>query len=191
MHSWTVESTANPILAIPLLPHQQYQQQIKLRKERWWMLPNRQTLPLNPHPSVSSRSQMSWSPMRWIVLCPSTNHSWMHSKPFTSIRLAIWPSHVFTSLSIPTLTLKRISSKQRGRAYPRQIMRINCSWSVGRARCIKWLMKCYPTMSVYKYEDIQTHHCHHVCDQPLVDCFLNNPSPVIYINAFINRSAVK
>ena len=27
--------------------------------------------------------------------------------------------------------------------------------------------------------------------KPLVDCFLNNLSPVIYLNAFINRSAVK
>ena len=26
--------------------------------------------------------------------------------------------------------------------------------------------------------------------KPLVDCFLNNPSPVIYLDAFINRSAV-
>ena len=139
----------------------------------------------------SSYSQMSWSPMRWIVLCFSTNHSWMYSKPFTSMRIAIWPSHIFTSLSTPTLTLKRISSKQRGHAYPRQIMRMNCSWSVGRARCIKWLMKCYSTMSVYEYEDVQARHCHHVCNQPLVDCFLNNSSPVIYLNAFINRSAVK
>ena len=98
MYNWTVESTTNSILAIPLPPHQ-YQQQSKLRKERWWMLPNLQTLPLNPHPSVSSTSQMNWSPMRWIVLCFSTNHSWMHSKPFTSIRLAIWPSHVFTVYS--------------------------------------------------------------------------------------------
>ena len=109
------------------------------------MLPNLQTLPLNPHPSVNSISQMSWSPIRWIVLCPSTNHSWMHSKPFTSIRQS---GLRMSSLSTPTLTLKRISSKQRGHAYPRQIMRMNCSWSVGRARCIKWLMKCYSTMSM-------------------------------------------
>ena len=26
--------------------------------------------------------------------------------------------------------------------------------------------------------------------KPLVDCFLKNPSPVIYLDAFINRSAV-
>ena len=36
-----------------------------------------------------------------------------------------------------------------------------------------------------EYEDVQAHYRHHVCDQvnPLVDCFLNNPSPVIYIDA--------
>ena len=27
--------------------------------------------------------------------------------------------------------------------------------------------------------------------KPLVDCFLNNPSPVIYFHAFINRSVVQ
>ena len=44
-----------------------------------------------------------------------------------------------------------------------------------------------------EYEDVQAHHRHHVCDQvkPLVDCFLNNISTVIYLHAFINRSVVQ
>ena len=93
MYSWTMVSTANPILLIP--PHHQQQQshlQINLRKEkkskeRWWMLTNRQTLPLNPYSLVSSTSQMNGLPMRWIVLCLPVNHSWMHFERFTSLRL--------------------------------------------------------------------------------------------------------
>ena len=38
---------------------------------------------------------------------------------------AIWPSHIFPSLSTPTLILKMKSSKQRSLANPRQIMRMN------------------------------------------------------------------
>ena len=81
------------------------------------MLLSLQTLPLNPHRSVNSTSQMSWSPMKWIVLCPSAGIFWMHSKRFTSISLSIWPSHMFTSLCTPTLTLRMRSSMQRRHAF--------------------------------------------------------------------------
>ena len=50
------------------------------------MLTSRQTLSLNPYPLVSSISQMNGLPMRWIVLCLTTNHSWMHFERFTSLR---------------------------------------------------------------------------------------------------------
>ena len=30
-------------------------------------------------------------------------------------------------------------------------------------------------MSVYEYEDVQTHHCHHVCDQAIGGLFLEQP----------------
>ena len=109
------------------------------------MLLSLQTLPLNPHRSVSSTSQMSWLPIKWIVLCPSAGIFWMHSKRFSSIRQFGLRT---SSLPTPTLTLKRTSPKPRGHADPRQTMRMSCSRSVGRARCIKWLMKCYSMMSV-------------------------------------------
>jgi len=144
-------STANPILLIPPHNHHHHQQQshlqINLRKERWWMLTSRQTLPLNPYPLVSSTSQMNWLPMRWIVLCLPANHSWMHFERFTSLRL--FNLHIiFPLLSTPILILKMKSSKQRSLANTRQIMRMSCSWCVGRARCTKWWMKCYWMMSV-------------------------------------------
>ena len=30
-------------------------------------------------------------------------------------------------------------------------------------------------MSVYEYEDVQAHHCHHVCDQTIGELLLENP----------------
>ena len=151
MNSWTMVSTANPIFLTPPRHHHHQQQshgQINLRKKRKMMNANQS--PDTSSESISIGKQYITD--EWIadeMDCPMP-----YSKPLLNALRAIYfskaisPSHIFHSLSTPTLILKMKSSKQRSLANPRQIMRMNCSWCVGRARCTKWWMKCYWMMSV-------------------------------------------
>ena len=151
MYSWTMVSTANPILLIP--PHHQHHQQqshrqINLRKKRKMMNANQSSDTSSEFISIGEQ----YITDEWIA--DKTDCPMPTSKPLLNalraiyFSKAIWPSHIFPSLSTLTLILKRKSSKQRSLANPRQIMRMSCSWCVERARCTKWWMKCYSMMSV-------------------------------------------
>ena len=129
MNSWTMVSMANPILLIP--PHHHHQQQshlqINLRKKR-------KVMNVNQSPDTSSESiSIGKQYITDELIADEMDCPMPTSKPLLNalraiyFSKAIWPSHIFPSLSTLTLILKMKSSKQRSLANPRQIMRMSCS----------------------------------------------------------------